>query len=332
MPTTRAPHPLSQPLVPSVTGHILVATQGSDAVAPEIRVARALADRFGSKIDVLSVVVPIVPTPLFVDMGLVGSLTPLIPPASDLEKRRLHVSDELARAGRPDWKVTVVAGWPGEKIAEVAKQLGATLIVMGIGRHAPIDRLMGSETTLEVIQQTEIPVLAVSRDLRGVPQSAVAAVDFTEQSEVAARVASELVADAGTLHLAHMRTEWDGVMDPSVPVDLYAEGVERRFEQLENRFAHEHVAPRQIERVFRTGDPAAETLAYASVHGLDLIAVGARSHSRMHRIFLGSVAAKVLRGAHCSVLVLPAKAELARRAQPSQPMEAASAGMAASGV
>lgn len=311
--TTRAPRPSRQPLARPVTGHILVATEGSNTVGPEIRVARALADRFGSKVDVLSVVVPILPAPLISDMGLVGSMTPIVPATPDIQGRRYRINDELARAGRPNWNVTVLGGWPAEKIAEAAKQLGATLIVMGIGRHAPIDRLMGSETALQVIQHTDVPVLAVARDLAGVPQRAVAALDFTDQSEVAARVASELVADAGTLSFAHVRTDWGETMDLQMPVDLYAAGIERRFEQLERRLAEEHVAPRNVDRVVRSGDPAQEILAFANVTGVDLIAVGARTHSRIYRIFLGSVTAKLLRSAHCSVLVIPAKAEHARR-------------------
>jgi nucleotide-binding universal stress UspA family protein len=233
----------------------------------------------------------------------------------DLQRRRVRIGDELARAGRPNWKVTVVDGWPPDTIVEVAKKIGATMIVMGIGRHSPVDRLLGSETALQVMQHTEIPVLAVARDLTGLPRRAVAALDFTEQSEAAARIGSGLVADDGTLHLVHVRTDWSETEDPHVPVDLYAAGVERRFEQLEQRLTREGVAPRVIERVVRSGDPASEILTFADVSGVDLMVVGARTHSRFYRVLLGSVAAKLLRSAHCSVLVLPAKAEHATRAK-----------------
>ncbi len=324
-PRPRSQRPRSQPLARPVTSHILVATEGRNTVAPEIRVARALADRFGSKVDVLSVVVPILQVPLISDMGLVSSMTPVVPAAPDIQGQRSRISDELARAGRPDWNVTVLNGWPAEKIAEAAKQLGATLIVMGIGRHAPIDRLLGSETALQVIQSTGIPVLAVASNLAGVPQCAVAALDFTEQSEVAARVASELIADDGTLYLAHVRTDWGEMLDRHRPVDPYAEGVDRRFEQLERRLAEGPVPPRTVERVVRSGDPAQEILAFTNVSNIDLIAVGARAHSPVYRIFLGSVVAKLLRSAHCSVLVIPAKAEQARRARVPRSVERSTA-------
>ena len=312
--TTHEPRARDVRLGQSITSHIVVATQGSDTVGPEIRVARAIADRFASRVDVLSVVEPILPTPLISDIGLVAPMMPIVPPSADSASRRLRINDELARAGRPKWEVTVLTGWPGEKIVEGARRLGATLIVIGIGRHAPVDRLLGSETALQVIQASDIPVLAVTRDLAGIPKRAVAALDFTEQSEIAAEAAAELIADEGTLCLAHVRTDWTEQMDPQVPVDLYAEGIERRFELLERRLTQGRLAPRTVEAVVRSGDAAQEILALASGKAADVIAGGARTHSRLYRIFLGSVAAKLLRSAHCSVLVIPAKAEQARRA------------------
>ena len=291
------------------TSHILVAIEGSDGVSHEISVARAIADLHGSKVDVLSVVVPPMPTPLVSDFGLMGAMNPSILPAPDLGARRLRIRDELFRAGRPNWNETVVAGWPGEEIPAVAKRLGATMIVMGIGRHAPVDRLLGSETALQVLQAAEIPVLAVTPDLKTVPRRVLASLDFSDQSERAAHVASELAADDGTLSLVHVRTDWSDPVDPQVPVDLYAAGVERRFDQLERQLTLERLAPRTVERLVRHGDPVDEILRTANDADVDLIAVGARTHSRLYRVLMGSVAARLLRGSHRSVLVIPAKAE-----------------------
>jgi nucleotide-binding universal stress UspA family protein len=316
---SRAATPRRSVTEPPVTRHILVATKGSDDVAPEIRVARALADRHGSKVDVVSVVTPVVPSPMISDLGLVGSINPIAPAPPDLRGQRHRIADELARAGRPGWDVTVVGGWPAEKIPEIARQIGATLIVMGIGRHAPIDRLLGSETTLQVIQETDIPVLAVSSDLAGVPKQALAALDFSEQSEIAARIAAELVAEDGTLFLTHIRVDLSTTGDSRRNVDLYAAGAERRFDELQRRLSRDRVAPRFVERVLRTGDPVPAMLHFTAETDVDLIAVGAQTHSRIHRLLLGSVAAKLLRGAPCSVLVVPARAESARRSAPRRP-------------
>lgn len=298
---------------PSITSHILVATRGSDGVSPELRVARSLVERHRSMVDVVSVVTPVFPPPLITDVGLERPATPTEPLPPELAERRQRIRQELGRAGCSGWNATVVAGWPADEIPAMAERLGATLIVMGIGRHAPIDRLIGSETALQVIHTTSIPILAVARDVDGFPRHALAALDFSEQSEVAARQVAELLGRDGALMLVHVRSDMAAVIDPGLPVDLYAAGVQQRLDELEGRITARNGGPRTIERVVRHGDAVSEILHVANVGGVDLIAVGAQPHSRAHRLILGSVAAKLLRAARCSVLVIPEKAERARR-------------------
>jgi nucleotide-binding universal stress UspA family protein len=54
------------------------------------------------------------------------------------------------------------------------------------------------------------------------------------------------------------------------------------------------------------GDPAAEIRRYARHHPVDLIVVGTHGHTDTGREHLGSVADRVVRGARCPVLVVPA--------------------------
>lgn len=54
------------------------------------------------------------------------------------------------------------------------------------------------------------------------------------------------------------------------------------------------------------GDPAQEILRYAARHPIDLIVLGTHGRTGLSRILLGSVAERVLRGARCPVLVVPA--------------------------
>jgi nucleotide-binding universal stress UspA family protein len=71
------------------------------------------------------------------------------------------------------------------------------------------------------------------------------------------------------------------------------------------------------------GDPAEEILRYASRQPIDLIVVGTHGRTGVSRILLGSVAERVVRGARCPVLVVPAP-------RPSGvPAPAAPAGVAA---
>jgi nucleotide-binding universal stress UspA family protein len=59
--------------------------------------------------------------------------------------------------------------------------------------------------------------------------------------------------------------------------------------------------------VARTGgDPAEAILRYGTQHRIDLIVVGTHGRTGVSRVLLGSVAERVVRGARCPVLVVPA--------------------------
>lgn len=116
------------------------------------------------------------------------------------------------------------------------------------------------------------------------------ATDFSDSAEaalgVAVRYARELHA---RLHLLHVF--WAGEVEvtqlladaaaqagPDVPVTVSGAG----------------------------GDPAEEILRYATRHPIDLIVVGTHGRTGVSRALLGSVAERVMRGARCPVLVVPA--------------------------
>jgi nucleotide-binding universal stress UspA family protein len=77
-----------------------------------------------------------------------------------------------------------------------------------------------------------------------------------------------------------------------------------------------------VEHVFLQGDPAAQILAYAREAGVDLIVMGTHGRTGLERLLLGSVAEKVMRDAHCSVLVV----KLPKRAAAENPDVAVAAG------
>jgi nucleotide-binding universal stress UspA family protein len=59
------------------------------------------------------------------------------------------------------------------------------------------------------------------------------------------------------------------------------------------------------------GDPAEEILRYAWRHAVDLIVMGTHGRTGVSRLLLGSVAERVVRGARCPVLVVPAPRQIA---------------------
>jgi nucleotide-binding universal stress UspA family protein len=59
-----------------------------------------------------------------------------------------------------------------------------------------------------------------------------------------------------------------------------------------------------VHHVFLEGDPATEIVQYSADAGIDLIVMGTHGRTGLERLLMGSVAERVMREAHCSVLVV----------------------------
>jgi nucleotide-binding universal stress UspA family protein len=83
-----------------------------------------------------------------------------------------------------------------------------------------------------------------------------------------------------------------------------ADSGERRYwrRQLENIRPENPGIP--VNHVFLEGDPATEIVRFANESGIDLVVMGTHGRTGVERLLMGSVAEKVMREAHCSVLVV----------------------------
>jgi nucleotide-binding universal stress UspA family protein len=222
------------------------------------------------------------------------------------ERRVEHLSTGLAqvRSAEHRWQVEVEHGDPVNGLLRRASELDASLVVIGIGRHRPMDRLLGGETTLRVIRHTCCPVLAVSGELQRRPRSVVVATDFSPQSMHAARTALPLLASGATLHVVH-------VWQPTITDDPQVHGIEKMYSRTITarlvRFVADLRTPAgaSVRTEVREGRGATELIAYANEHRADLIVAARRGPDTIAHAFVGSVATSLLRGATCSVLVAP---------------------------
>ncbi|HEY0969427.1 MAG TPA: universal stress protein [Gemmatimonadales bacterium] len=179
------------------------------------------------------------------------------------------------------------------------------MIVMGIGRHAPMDRVFGSETALQTIRVADRPVLAVAPNFTGLPRRAVVAVDFSPASVRAVEEALSILDDGGKLSLVYVRPrDIDLVRLGDEIVSWYSgERVDELFDRL---IAMLDVPPSvTIEQAVLAGEPSEQVMEHAERHGADLVAVGSSGLGFFDRLIVGSVATRILRRASVSVLVVP---------------------------
>jgi len=305
--TASAPSPAAAPSL-ARPASILVAMRDDDTSAPIVAATRLLSQRADgpARVRVLGVVEPL----YAFAMGLGG----VNPPPVTLEGERKDVMlaglrDVIRRADQDaeGWEVEVRYGAPARVIAHEAREAGADLIVMGIGRHTRLDRVFSGETALAALRVSDRPVLAVSPHFAGLPRHAVVAVDFGPASVKAAEAALRVLAADGTLSLVHVKTRLERSQVTLAALDSWAAqydaGVTQLFERLRSVIT---VPPGvMVETVELVGDPARMILGYADTVGADLVAVGSHGPGLFERIFLGSVSTAVLRGAPCSVLGVP---------------------------
>lgn len=292
-------------------GPIVVATDGTTSASAALKAAGQLAGRTAASVHVLAVLEPL---PLVAaDYGL------LLPPAETDDARRsalmARVREQLTETvgAHPNWQVEVRDGDPAAVIARTARELGARLIVAGIGHHDLLDRMFGGETALHTLRLSRVPVLAVAPGFVSLPQRLAIAIDFSEPSVIAARTALALLPSVTMVYLVHVAPRLE--LQPEAYaawMSDYSEGVEPAFERVRERL--EIPQGVTVETMTVTGKPTRALLDFAKSAHVDAIVTGSRGAGLVDRILVGSTATGLIRGAACSVLAVPTPLGAARRA------------------
>jgi nucleotide-binding universal stress UspA family protein len=291
---------------------VVVATDGHDQSEGALAIARLLVPES----DAIRIVTVLKRMPT-VSPDVQIALSPDMEASRRAEHKRM-VKHQIARVWGDDAAdVELCEGDPATTIARRAHQTNATIIISGLGRHRVMDRLFGDETALRLIRVSSVPVLAVASGTKQAPARIVVAVDFSETSLRAARLAIQIAAPNATIYLAHvaprdsMLHEWNG-WGASYKNDA-GDALHKLREQL--RVPSGMVA----QRVVLQGDPATELLAFATSVNADLIASGSHGHGFVARMLVGSVTTRILRCSTCSVLCVPHAAAMTRALVTAEP-------------
>lgn len=131
----------------------------------------------------------------------------------------------------------------------------------------------------------------------------VVPVDFSEASFRAVKVARSLVEDTDGLHVLHIipsvhLSHPDLIIDQSVD-DMRLEKTKELLRSHLSGFEFE-----QAHFEVFVGDPGNEIVDFAKQSGADLIVMPSHGRTGLSRLVIGSVAERVIRHAHCPVLVL----------------------------
>jgi nucleotide-binding universal stress UspA family protein len=137
------------------------------------------------------------------------------------------------------------------------------------------------------------------------------ALDFTSHSkgtfDYAVKIAKNLNAHLVVASIINSRdisaVEMVASMGYEVDSEHYVEGVKAERESMLNNFIEDsHVDREHVRTIFKVGNPTNELLKLIVKENVDMIVMGARGHTDIEHIFVGSVAEKLFRRSPVPVL------------------------------
>lgn len=276
---------------PARTGPVLLATDGMELGDGPAIAARLLAERLHVPLHVVTVVEP----------AYEASHTELGPLLAAVTEEHRQASDHAARRylnavlGREyEWHLHVRTGRISREIADTGRELAASLIVLGATPHHRLLRALAGVRAAQVLRRSSAPVFSVPPDLKTLPRKAIAAVDFSPASIRAAQAALLVLGERATLTLIHVPEPNEVSFSPTMQL----RGVVADLQAM----APDDV---RIETCEALGEVADAVLAVADQSRADLIALGTHGPGLMERVFVGSVATRVMHLATTAVLVAP---------------------------
>jgi nucleotide-binding universal stress UspA family protein len=215
---------------------------------------------------------------------------------------------ELSGAAITAEPEVVSAPSPRRALHDVAKERAAQLIVVGAGRHGPLARMMGRDTTAATLRGAPCPVAVARRPATAIPpalRTIAIGFDGSPQSRVALELARDVARAAG----ARLKLLW--VVPASVPVSPWASravAITRR-----ERVERDRALAIATETIGALGDNSTGDTAPGIAHeelaqlcrDADLLVVGSRGGGALRRVLRGSTSMRLVREASCPVLVVP---------------------------
>ncbi|MCF3595893.1 universal stress protein [Rhodobacteraceae bacterium LMO-12] len=222
-----------------------------------------------------------------------------------------HDRIEAALAGHesdtPDIVIRIVSGTPALELIEICDVLRPDLIVMRAHQKTGFtDRFLGS-TTDRVIASGITPVLVVKQPRARDYGNVLVATDGSDDAPGTLAYVAELLPGAA-LHLTQAVEITLQLEEAMLRIGLGQTGLNARRKELANKAeAHMRVlantlTPPPSIRVLR-GNPSTEIARATREPDIDLLALGPGRTGLIRRAFIGSVTRRLLRDAHCDVLI-----------------------------
>ncbi len=236
----------------------------------------------------------------------------------DYAAKLAATADELTAQGL-NFRGEILKGEPYKEIVRFARDEKASLIVLGKRGLGLIDRMLVGSTTLRVLRESSIPVLAVrERDEKSAAniRNILVPMDIDENVNSAINYAIDLAeridANISVLYVFKLSIyDYSDSGIHSSVMELLLEDsskeLEKRIGEIKRRRGIQKEGVKKLEigaAMTQMLNPAVAIVEYASSKNIDLIVINTHGRKGVKRIILGSVAEKVVQESHCAVLTL----------------------------
>jgi len=280
--------------------------------SPESFRAASLAWRIARAAEARCVLVYAVP-----EVWAPAGLAPLVNSPDTFDMLVADVRRQLAEGGAEipaAVRDTLVArpARAGVVLDEVARECGASLIVVGGRRHGALARGLGGTTAHHLVRTAAVPVVVVGASARA-PRRILVATELSAAAgptvSTAATYADLLEAKLRILHVVEP-AKFPTVVPLSFDTTEFAERSRAAFDRLVET---ELPGVAGEDRVVRRGLADEEIAEEAASWQADLTVVGSHGKGWIDRMLIGSTTERLLNRLPTSLLVVPIDKPVARR-------------------
>jgi nucleotide-binding universal stress UspA family protein len=287
---------------------ILWASDGSTDSRHALKWAELFASRFGACLSALSVIeIP--------EIGELESPTDVSRKFARIEddlvtraERRLTQAAKILEPRGITMETRVVKGIPHQEILKAAQSHGIDLIAMGKKDLNLWGRMLLGSTTTKVLRETHVPILTV-RQVANAPavKKILVPSSFspgdTRSLECAFELAGRLGASVYLLHIIEAHESWDKVTGGFMG-QLRKLATDKLDSMLQAVPAETRKRVPEFTRVkaCRVGSGIVD---FVREEDIDLIVMSTHARKGVARLFLGSIAERVIREAPCPVIAVP---------------------------
>jgi len=224
---------------------------------------------------------------------------------ADAEAQR-QVEHDLAEAGLTARTRLIVDTSPARALHRMAEALDADVIVVGSTRHGAVGGVFAGDDAAATLHASSCAVAVAPRGLADEEWTPVSRIgvglDASAEAHQALALAVALATDCGASLV--VRTVVPAPIADADVTAYDADWLERSKEaarqQLDGALADVTV---EVSGRVAVGTPVDELVELSRT--VDLLVVGSQAWGPVRRTLMGSTAAKLMRKAHCPVLVLP---------------------------